>query len=104
MANEQDLNELKALVVESTVGSVTREDVDRVFDALPEALAKWLLAGPYKEGEFRAEANGLFIIRAKPQEANPHGVNEPHYTVRIKMHDGFEQTLSKTLGRKCANG
>ena len=104
MANEQDLKELKRIVLKNTAGSVTEADVERVFDALPESFAKWLLGGPYKEGEFRAEANGLFIIRAKPQEANPHGVDEPHFTVRIKMHDGLEKTISEALGKKCVNG
>jgi len=104
MTNEQDLKELKDIVLFHTAGSVTREDVDRVFEALPKSFAKWLLGGPYRDGEFRAEANGLFIMRAKLQKPNPNGVNEEHYTVRVKMHQYFEDTLSELLGKKCVNG
>jgi len=103
MTNEQDLKELKAIVLANTAGSVTAADIDRVFDALPKAYAEWLLGG-VREGGFRAEAHDHLIIRARKKQPNPTGTNVEHYKVRIKAHQGFLDVLSDKLGLPCVNG
>lgn len=103
MANEQDLKELKRIVVENTAGSVTEGDVDRVFDALPKALAQWLFAGPFGEDGFRAEAHNLLVFRAKKHDPDE-VIQTEHYKLYVKAHQGLEDVMSDKIGIPVYNG
>lgn len=103
MTNEQDLNELKAIVLANTAGSVTAADIDRVFDALPKALAEWLLAGEFGGDGYRAEAHNLLIFRAKKHDPDE-VINQEHYKLYVKAHQGLEDVLTDKKGILFVNG
>jgi len=111
ISKEADASEFRAVLYEVTGAEVTEGAIADIIVNYPKAIALVLKGSePLPDGSRRCELwNGLIIHLDKRDAAVGHGVAEgveipEHYTVRVKFHKKFLDTLSNEFGLEVKNG
>ena len=111
MSNIADGTEFRKVLLKKTPDGFTKDHIEDVLDAIPEAIAEWLHESePTSEGKYHGQIKDLFVVElAQVAESKGHGVAEgtteaEHLAVYVKCSEGMLRVLSAKFGKRVKNG
>lgn len=111
ISKEADASEFRSVLYEVTGAEVTEGAIIDVLQNYPQAIALLLKhSEALPDGSRRCELwNGFVMHLDKRGASEGHGIAEgveipEHYTIRVKLHKKFLDTLSKEFELEVKNG